>query len=227
MLEQTSDNFRAKFLLKFAKELIENTKTYSIFRIEKESIIEKKEEAVAEKIKKEEIKEFVKEKIFEESEKISGMEKESLLSELKKVLKAPEPARKPIKKRLVWKTPSALRIPEIPLPKTVQYLKPIPTSEQIDLGKLNILMQDPLVKAIECNAPGQNVLVMGIMGRKKTPIILGKEEIEDVLQRFSQAAKIPVHEGLFKAAVGNLVISSVISEIVGIQFIIRKISQEV
>jgi len=227
MLEQTSNEFRAKFLLTFTKELIENTKAYSTSKIKEKSLVEEEKEAVAKEIKKEEIKEFVRGKIVKESEKISEMEKDSLLSELKKVLKAPEPARKFIVKRPVWKIPSAIKIPEIPLPETVRNLKPAPTSEQIDLGKLNILVRDPLIKAIECNGQGQNVLVTGIMGRKKTPVTLNKDEIEDVLQRFSQAAKIPVNEGLFKAAVGSLVISAVISETVGIQFIIRKISQEV
>jgi hypothetical protein len=227
MLEQTSNEFRAKFLLKFTKELIENTKAYNAFKIEEKLIIEKKETEALKEIKKEEIIEFVKEKITKESEKISELEKDSLLSELKKSLNSKESARRQVKKRLAWKIPSAVRIPETALPETVSYLKPIPTSEEIDLGKLNILVRDPLVKVMECNAPGQNVIVIGIMGRKKTPIILNKEEIEDVLQRFSQAAKIPVHEGLFKAAYGSLVISAVISEIVGIQFIIRKISQEI
>jgi hypothetical protein len=119
-----------------------------------------------------------------------------------------------------------LMIPEQPLPETVSYVRPIATSEEIDLGRVNILIHDPLVKIIECDGPNDNVYVMGIMGRKKTPIKLSKEEIEQVVKSFSESAKIPSTEGLFKAAVGNLVISAVISDIAGIQFIIRKIAPE-
>ena len=67
---------------------------------------------------------------------------------------------------------------------------------------------------------------MGIMGRKKTPIKLSKEEIDQIVRAFSESAKIPSTEGLFKAAFGNLVISAVVSDIVGTRFIIRKIAQE-
>ena len=42
--------------------------------------------------------------------------------------------------------------------------------------------------------------------------------------KFAAASRIPINEGLFKAAVGNLVISAVVSEIAGIKFIIRKIA---
>ena len=38
--------------------------------------------------------------------------------------------------------------------------------------------------------------------------------------------KIPINEGLFKAAIGNIVISAVVSDVVGIKFVIRKISKE-
>ena len=227
MLKQTHNDFRAKFLLKFTRELIKNTKTYIVFETEKKSLIEEKQIETSEKIKKEEVKELVKGKLSEESEKLSEMEKESLQSELKKFLGPPKNLKKPIKKVLKWKLPTVIKIPELELPETVRNLRPIPTSEEIDLGKLNVLVRDPLVKIIECNEPGKNILVTGMMGKKKTPIILNKEEMEDVLQRFSQAAKIPVHEGLFKAAVGSIVISAVISEIAGVQFIIRKINPEI
>jgi len=62
------------------------------------------------------------------------------------------------------------------------------------------------------------------MGRKPTAIRLGSEEVEQIVGNFAAISKIPVHEGLFKAAVGRLVISAVVSEIAGIKFVIRKIS---
>lgn len=224
MLEQTSKDFRAKFLLKLTREIIENTGAYRSLKIKKEvkefiikEKAEEKEKRAIEEIKREEIKELIRGKIKEESEKISEMEKVGLMPELKMISR-------PIQRPRIRKILPVLRIPEPALPETVSYLRPTPTSEAVDLGKINILVRDPLVKIIECNGPDENILVMGIMGRKPTLIKLNKEEIEETVGKFAAASRIPVHEGLFKAAVGNLVISAVISEIVGIKFVIRKIS---
>lgn len=227
MLEQTSEKFRANFLLRLTKEIIENTETYRSLVVKKEvrefireEDKRKEKEIESQQEKREEIKKLVEEKAKKESEKISEMETQGLLPELKMLSGT-------MQRRLKTgfrKIPPLLRIPEPALPETVHNLRPQATTEEIDLVKLNILVRDPLVKVIECNGPDENILVMGVMGRKNTPIKLSKEEIEEIVEKFSSVAKIPVHEGLFKAAIGNLVISAVISEIVGIKFVIRKIS---
>jgi hypothetical protein len=238
MLEQTSKEFRESFLLKFTKEILENTEAYRNLRIKggvKEVIKESRERRIIatsdiraheekiNEIKKEQVKGIITERIRAETRKVYEIGKKDLSTELKNIS---EPIFRPIAKNpFVRKIPPILRIPEPELPETVRYLRPQPSAEQIDLGKLNILIRDPLVKVVECNGTEENIIVMGIMGRKKTPIILSKEEIEQVLLAFSEAAKIPVNEGLFKAAVGSSVISAVISDIVGIKFVIRKISQ--
>lgn len=229
MPEQTSKDFGARFLLMLTKEIIENTEAYKNLKIKKEVkefIVKEKKElelpGLAEEVKKEGVKEFISGKIKKESEKISEMGKAGLLPELKMIFK---PMEKSARMRIpIKKIPPFLRIPEPALPGTVSYIRPIPTSEEIDLGNLNILIKDPLVKIIECNGTNENIIVMGMMGRKPTPIELTSEEIEEIVGKFAAASRIPVHEGLFKAAVGNLVISAVISEITGVKFIIRKIS---
>ncbi len=231
MLEQTSKDFRASFLLMLTKEIIEHTETYKSLKIKKEikefDIKEKKEPALTEgvrkeEVRKEEIKELVKERIKKESEKISEMKKTGLLPYLRTISKPMENLTQ--MRARIKKIPPILRIPEPALPETVSYLKPIPTSENLDLVKLSILIRDPLVKIIECNGPEENIIVIGMMGRKPTPIKLSKEEMNEILKKFSGASRIPLHEGLFKAAVGNLIMSAVISEIAGIKFVIRKIS---
>ena len=231
MLEQTSKDFRASFLLMLTKEIIEHTETYKSLKIKKEikefDIKEKKEPALTggvrkEEVRKEEIKELVKERIKKESEKISEMKKTGLLPYLRTISKPMENLTQ--MRARIKKIPPVLRIPEPALPETVSYLKPIPTSENLDLVKLSILIRDPLVKIIECNGPEENIIVIGMMGRKPTPIKLNKEEMNEILKKFSGASRIPLHEGLFKAAVGNLIMSAVISEIAGIKFVIRKIS---
>ena len=108
------------------------------------------------------------------------------------------------------------------MPQTFQYLKPTPTNTEIDLGRLNAFAQDPLVKVIECNGPDENIIVHGSMGTKPTNIILKKEEIDEIIKRFAEAAKIPQDEGIFKAVFGKLILSAIISETVGSKFVIRK-----
>ena len=94
----------------------------------------------------------------------------------------------------------------------------------IDLGKLHPLIRDPLVKVIECNGPDEKIIVIGAMGRKNTKIILTKEEINNTINKFSEAAKIPVHEGVFKVVFGTLIFSAMISEVVSSKFLIRKMA---
>lgn len=240
MLEQTSEKFREGFLLKLTREILENTQTYRNLRLKNEvkevikesrerkiiatPIIKGQEEKI-EEIKKEEMKQLVTERIKEEAKKNYEIGKKDLSAELKTISNSVFRPR--VKNIFTRKIPPVLRIPEPELPETIKYLRPQATNEQIDLGKLNILIRDPLVKIIECNGPEENTIVIGIMGRKKTAIKLNKEEIEQIVQTFSEAAKIPVHEGLFKAAVGSSVISAVVSDIAGIKFVIRKISQEI
>ncbi|MEK6847775.1 MAG: hypothetical protein AABX50_01460 [Nanoarchaeota archaeon] len=240
MLEQTSKKFREDFLLKLTKEILEHTQTYRNLTLKNEvqkvirrveegktivepNVIELEEER-REEIKKEEMKQLVAERIKEEFKKNYEIGKKDLSTELKTISRSV--SRPVIKNVFAKKIQPFLRIPEPRLPETARHIRPQATREEIDLGKINALIRDPLVKVIECNGQDENIIVIGIMGRKKTPITLNKEEMEQILQTFSQAAKIPVHEGLFKAAVGTAVISAVVSDIAGIKFVIRKISQE-
>ncbi|MCX6750814.1 MAG: hypothetical protein NTZ83_05125, partial [Candidatus Pacearchaeota archaeon] len=125
----------------------------------------------------------------------------------------------PFKKLGLW-------IPDSNFPPHIQYLKPIPVNKDIDLGKLNPLVGDQMVRVIECYGPEENLVVKGGMGVKKTGIILNKEEIEDIIQRFSKETKIPVQEGVFKVVAGRLIFLAIISEIVGSKFIIKKMAPE-
>ena len=231
LLEQTEKDFKADFLLRFTKELIEHTGSYQKALLEAEVRVlikkgERKKESINEEarlvkeIQKRGVRNVVQEKMAEDSKKMEEMYIKGLPLELEEIAVIHSPVFQP---RPVLRRP-ALRIPELQLPETVRYLRPMPTSEAIDIGILNILVQDPLVKIIECNGPGENILVGGVMGRKPTAIKLSQEEIEEIIGKFSSATKIPVHEGLFKAAAGSLVLSAVVSDIAGIKFVIRKIS---
>jgi hypothetical protein len=119
-------------------------------------------------------------------------------------------------------TPSRLQIVESRLPPTVQNLRPVPMQVEINLKKLSPLIKDPLVRVIECNGPGENIFVTGTMGRKRTGIILNKEEIDEVMKIFSENTKIPIEEGMNKIVFGKLVLSAIVSEVIGSKFIIKK-----
>jgi len=207
MLEKTSTEFRKVFLLYLAKELIKNSKTGAV--IELENVLREKRKK--ENLKKKEI----------QRKKISEVKRIKKLPLSKGII--PERAfhsdlqRKP-------RRPLFLRIPEPRLPQGLQFLRPIPTNFKIDLGKLNPLIADPAVRLIECNGPDKKIIIQtGI--KRPTNIILDKEEIEGIVEKFSGIAKIPLHEGVFRVALGNLLLSAIISDVIIPKFIIRKISQ--
>jgi hypothetical protein len=222
MLKQTSKNFKALFLLQFTKELIRSSETYRKLKIKKEvhSVVKEGEAREKErgelKPKRREIKEIVKEKIKGDIKRATQLEREGIPLELA-TLSRPPPIR-------IRQRPKILRIPELRLPPTVQHIRPIPTRKEVDIGKLNPLVNDPLVRTIECNGPDEKIIVGGTMGRKYTNIILGKEEIDEIIKRFSEETKIPLQEGVFKVAFGKLIISALISNIVGSKFIIQKMT---
>ena len=176
------------------------------------------------KSEKEEEIEFRQEKEREkkiEEKEIHKIIKEKIRLPLQKKFPVTEHARK-IFRPLAKPSPRILRIPEPRLPPRFQYLKPIATNVQIDLGKLNPLIKDPAVSLIECNGSDEKIIVR-IPSIKTTSIILSKEEINDIIKKFSETAKIPVSEGIFKVAVGRLILTAVVSEVTETKFIIKKI----
>ncbi len=218
MIKQTSKNFKTLFLLQFTKELIQSSETYRELKIKAEvhSVIKEKELKEKEKGElkpKREIREIVKEKIEEDEKKVTRMEKEGIPIELA-ILKRPI--------RRIEHKPNILKIPEPELPPTIRNIRPIPTRREINLGKLNVLIRDPLVKTMECNGPNEKIVVSGTMGRKNTGITLTKEEIDGIIRRFSEETRIPVEEGIFKVSIGSLILSAIVSEVIGSKFIINK-----
>ncbi len=116
--------------------------------------------------------------------------------------------------------PRQMQIP----PKIPRITAPFPqnASASFSLGKLNPLITDNTVTNIECSGPGKLIIVRVIGKTSTTRISLSEEEIRQVIAAFSQKAKMPIIGGIFKAAVGNIVITAVISDFVGSRFIINK-----
>ncbi|HUW43492.1 MAG TPA: hypothetical protein VMV95_00840 [Bacillota bacterium] len=227
MLKQTSKNFRQFFLLEFTKELIRSTNTYKEFKIKKEVKVIVHEKPIKQippqevLLKRRVLQGAVKEKIKRDTEIISYLKEGEILSEFKKFsLTKPLSPKAP----LSYKMPSLLAISGPKFPETVRDLRPTLTSRTIMLEKLDPLVKDPLVRAIECNGPNERVIVTGAMGRKSTKIILTKEEVSEIIKKFSDASKIPIHEGIFRVVFGDLSLSAIVSEIIGSKFLIKKIS---
>jgi len=223
-LDKTSQHFRKLFLLKLTLEIIRHSKVEEFFVLE--NIIKQRDKQAKTEDEKLE-KKYGKGELI-----LSIMHREPFR-------RKPEPEVRSIFAQITAPTPysqqfqaprqrprTPVQIPEYPLPPTVNYLRPIPTNIQIDLGKINPLIQDQNVRSIECNGPDEVIIVRGGMGSKPTNIILNREEIDLVFQRFSEASKIPLHEGVFKIVVGRLILSAIISNVVGSKFIIKKMESQ-
>ncbi len=215
MLSKTQQEFRKDFLLEFTKELIRNYGPGDLFKLKNVLEQEQKEKELKESIKKE----ITKQKFLPIIQKeIQGQKLKEFASPFQRKAPIVVLRKKPffsIKKRV-------LRIPSIKLPQNLAYLKPTSTNREINLGKLNPLVKDPLVREIHCSGPDQNIIVRGNMGTKPTSIILNKSEIDLIIQNFSQVSKIPASPGIFKVAAGRLIISAIISEVISSRFIINK-----
>ena len=227
MLKQTSKGFRRDFILEFTKELIRSTEAYRKAVINKriKEDIYKKNQTRQQEIKKIapkiDVPLVVSEKMKGDAERVLQLKKSDAQQEFRL---------KPSMIKLVPRSPvqrslGHAKIPELRLPETVSYLRPTPTSQYIDLVKLNPLVKDPLVKVIECNGPGEKIVVIGLMGRKSTGIILSKEEIDDIITLFSEATRIPVFEGVFRVVFGKLILAAVVSKVINSKFIITKMSE--
>lgn len=214
MLEKISWDNRNLLLLNITKELIKNSKNLEILNERKSEsakeevkqliTIHKKEKKYSQELKKEKQEIFVP---IKNSIQNTGMQ---LKVPGNKLISQPQ--------RMEF-----LRIPEQRLPPNLQYLKPTPTNLKIDLGKLNPLINDWNIRTIECSGENQRLVITNKMNRRQiTNITLTREEIFEIINRFSEATKIPIQEGVFRVAAGNLMLSAIISELVGYKFIIEK-----
>lgn len=222
----SSKKFKQFFLLEFTRQLVNHSVTDEMIRLQIALKKRKKEERVWIKEKLRELKEVEnqeKKKLPKLTKKKIGIE-EAIEEELKSEPIPGKFRRVPARKRPRVPMLARLRIPEIKLPLRLQYLRPTPKNIKIDLLKLTPLVNDPAVRHIECNGPDKPVMVEGKMGRKKTKIILNKEDIENIINKFAELSKIPIHEGIYRVVLGKLVFSAIISNIVGSKFIIKKMA---
>jgi len=205
LLEDKSEEFKQFFLLAFTKELIINSIADEFKRLE-----------VQEKIEKEILKKRTKEIIKEHDQALKLSPEKQL-----KAMTQFKPLPKPFKIKKV--APRKLIIPQTKFPQRLQYIQPTASIApvKIDLGKLDPFIKDPGVQIIECDGPDVKI-ILKTPAEKPTNVTLTKEEIDQVIKKFSEISKIPIQEGIFRVAVGNLLLSAIISGVIGSKFIIKK-----
>ena len=217
MINKISEEFGAIFLLQFTRELIKNSRQGAIFELR--NIVKERDEEIKSGINR----------LIKSKKKASGFQKSIMTKTPSKIVfEEPRVAKNNFQiSRQKFKPiiqPRKLTIPESRLPQQFQYLQPTPSNQQIDLGKLNPFIQDNHVIAIEYYGANQNVMVR-VPDLRKTGINFSQDEINQVLNKFSEATKIPFHDGVFKVAFGRLIFSANISNNVCLNFVIRKIMQ--
>lgn len=89
-------------------------------------------------------------------------------------------------------------------------------------GKIDILLKDPTVSTIECPAPNEQLSVIRNGQKQITKIVLSQEEIKKILVQVADEARIPLLEGIFRAAADNFMVDAVVSEEIGSRFVITK-----
>ena len=119
--------------------------------------------------------------------------------------------------------------PQTQTPARIEVLKTIqpvaqPKPEGFNLGNLEAFLRDPAIQSIECSGPGKDILIRKRNRLTTIKLSLKENEINTLINNFSKESRIPILGGILKAAVGNLVISAIISEFVGSRFIINRIA---
>lgn len=115
-------------------------------------------------------------------------------------------------------------VPQIQVPPVVRPIVPRETNVGLsrDYGKITLLLNDPSVSTIECQGAGKALTIIQAGRKQMTKIILSAEDIKNILGEISDAVRIPLLEGVFRAAVDNFSINAVISDTIGSRFVIKK-----
>ena len=91
----------------------------------------------------------------------------------------------------------------------------------IDLGRINLFIEDKTVSIIECPGPEKNIKVTKEGAVVETGVSLSDEEIKGILNKISSRSSVPLGP-VFNASIMGLTINAMISEIIGSRFTIKK-----
>ncbi|HRZ85228.1 MAG TPA: hypothetical protein P5277_00430 [Candidatus Paceibacterota bacterium] len=177
------------------------------------------------------LKEFVKELIFNSGNKKKVRQKFEFMSMIKEN-EDNDPNYKPIN---LLPPISVLKSKSIMLPNANLSLKPqilqnqsLVNEQDVEgfyLKRIQSLVNDKDVVSIECPGPGRFINVKKRGKRMITKLTLTSQDIDFIINKFSEQTNIPRIGGIFKAIVDNLIITAIDSDVVGPKFIITKIIQ--
>ncbi|MEM4325987.1 MAG: hypothetical protein QXU40_01675 [Candidatus Pacearchaeota archaeon] len=203
---QKQKNGGLAFVTKFTEELLRNMPKYREMMIKTKIEIKGQE---LKRIEKEKTDKALKEvektqtNYYETEREKSGIQKTSLT------------------KKQIYPKPISFKL----LPSFKKIITPA-QHQEIDLGKLNVLLKNPLIYVIRCDGPNKNIIVEGKNGVSTTFLHLNEKEIMEIIKKFSETTKIPINNGILNVLFKNIKFYSVISEVVGPKFIIKKITQK-
>jgi len=106
--------------------------------------------------------------------------------------------------------------------RRVMAVPPTYTPPLGEFGKIDALLKDPTVTTIECPGENKNIIVIRSGMRQPTKIILTKDNIYEILKKIAEIARVPLIEGVFRAAIRDIVLDSVVSKTIGSRFVIKK-----
>lgn len=91
-------------------------------------------------------------------------------------------------------------------------------------GKLNPFMRDPNVSMIFCDGPEKPLKIIRNGQEQITNVLLAKQEIMNLLFQISAKTRIPlIEEGVYRVSWDNFIINSIVSEVIDLSFVIKKI----
>jgi hypothetical protein len=220
MLSKASNKIKHQFLKEFTKELILITR----HRIESKQIAMVEAERIRQEIAAEKLRQrFFEKKNEQELEKArqKGLARHLVKKEPRKIQK------QEVKKKLMIHPAHVLKKPlmkpkQIPVYREHQLIKQAPEAQQLNLNKIHFLIADMDVSSIECQGEAKNIIIIKRGQTMRTEISLTKQEIDQVIQEFSDKARIPIIEGLLRARIGSLQISAVVSINTSSRFIITR-----
>jgi hypothetical protein len=224
---KTSTNQKSLFLQLFIKELILNSVRLNSIPETITREISREREIPPDPVRKTKLSELtapefsLEEKPSEEAYETSVKIERPLPIPRNRKIRGPK---KPISKHVpIMRTKRKFTAP-LQTQKNIPHLPtPKPSSgHEVNLGKLNPLIDDKEVTIIECPGPDRFVLVKKAGKVNLTKIKLSKSDINKIITNFSEKARIPLIEGVFKAIVGNFSISAVIADSIGNKFLIYK-----
>ncbi|MBS3100341.1 hypothetical protein J4463_03975 [Candidatus Pacearchaeota archaeon] len=96
-------------------------------------------------------------------------------------------------------------------------------SEKSPNETISQILKDGGVIGIECPGPGRFLIIRRFDRALISKISFSKQDINGVIENFSQQARIPRIGGIFRAIIGNITLNAVDADFAGPKFLITRV----